>query len=98
LDKPVASAPSIVLPDTFPQLLSGCETMPEFTNFAVDFVDTLDYILASELSKGETYGFSLTKSACMPTLDDVKKFVAMPNEFMPSDHVSLVADFAWRTK
>jgi len=93
LKKPVA--PSLVLPDTFPQLVSGCEKMPEFTNFAVDFVDTLDYILASEPSEGEAFGFIPTKSARMPMLEDVKQFVAMPNKCMPSDHVSIVADFAW---
>ena len=85
----------LVLPDAFPQLVSGCEEMPKFTNFAVDFVDTLDYILASGSSKDEKYGFVPKQSARMPTEEDVKQFVAMPNQFMPSDHVSVVADFEW---
>ena len=92
------TGPPLFLPDEFPQLISGCEIMPEFTNFAVDFVDTLDYILASEQKTGEAYGFIPTKSARMPTSDDVKQFVAMPNKHMPSDHVSVVADFEWCKK
>ena len=92
------TAPPLVLPAEFPQLISGCEEMPEFTNFAVDFVDTLDYILASEQSPGEAYGFLPTKSARMPTSEDVKQFIAMPNKHMPSDHVSVVADFEWCKK
>ena len=87
--------PSLVLPDAFPQLVSGCEEMPKFTNYAVDFVDTLDYILASGPSNDEKYGFVPKKSAQMPIEEDVKQFVAMPNQFMPSDHVSVVADFEW---
>lgn len=92
---PLPSAPALVLPEAFPQLTSGCEEMPEFTNYAVDFVDTLDYVLASEVSENELYGFVPVRSARMPTSEEIKQFIAMPNEFMPSDHVSVVADFQW---
>ena len=73
------SAPSICLPGSFPQLVSGCEEMPKFTNFAVDFVDTLDYILASKASSDteEPFGFVPKKSARMPTVAEVKQFIAM---------------------
>jgi 2',5'-phosphodiesterase len=90
---PKPSAPALFLPDTFPQLISGCKEMPEFTNYAIDFVDTLDYILASEASESERFGFVPVRSARMPTSEEVEQFVAMPNEFMPSDHVSVVVDF-----
>ena len=89
--------PPIVLPASFPNLVSGCPDMPEFTNFAVDFVETLDYVLASETSEHERYGFRPKKSAPMPNAEAISRYVAMPNEFMPSDHVSVVCDLEWTT-
>jgi mRNA deadenylase 3'-5' endonuclease subunit Ccr4 len=70
--------------------------MPEFTNFAVDFEETLDYILASKSSEAEPCGLAPKDSAPTPTAEMLKTYVAMPNEFMPSDHVSLVCDFKWQ--
>merc|ERR1712238_345313 len=87
--------PFIKLPDSFPILQSGCKEMPKFTNYAPGFIDTLDYIFGSQASKNDIYGFLPKNSAPMPSMEDVKKFVAMPNELMPSDHVSLVCDFEW---
>ena len=87
--------PLISLPKSFPDLISGCLEMPKFTNYAVDFVDTLDYVLASAPSEEYPFGFSQKASAPMPDVDDVTKFVAMPNECMPSDHVSVVCDLEW---
>ena len=88
--------PTISLPPTFPNLVSGCSEMPKFTNYAVDFVDTLDYIIASETSELEPFGFGQKRSAPMPVAEDVTKYVAMPNEVMPSDHVSVVCDLEWK--
>lgn len=89
--------PPLVLPRIFPNLFSGYREMPEFTNLAVDFEETLDYILASEPSDMDPFGFVPKRSAIMPTASEVKQYVAMPNEFMPSDHVSLVCDLEWKT-
>jgi hypothetical protein len=75
------SAPKIELPNSFPILVSGCEEMPKFTNFAVDFVDTLDYIIGSQASKSQVFGFSPKRSARMPTTEEVKQFVAMVRPF-----------------
>ncbi len=70
--------PIIEFPESFPVLVSGCKEMPTFTNFAIDFVDTLDYILASQpRGNVELYGFSPKQSARMPTTEEVKQFVAM---------------------
>lgn len=88
--------PIITLPSTFPNLISGCLEMPKFTNYAVDFIDTLDYVLASESSEDEPFGFKQIRSAPMPTEEDVKKYVAMPNECMPSDHVAIICDLEWK--
>jgi mRNA deadenylase, exonuclease subunit and related nucleases len=95
---PLPPAPTLILPEAFPRLVSGCEEMPEFTNYAVDFVDTLDYVLASQVSDHELYGFVPVRSARMPTSEEIKQFIAMPNEFMPSDHVSVVADFQYQSR
>ena len=80
LSKP--SAPDIELPGSFPILVSGCKEMPKFTNYAVDFVDTLDYILGSQCSSNEQYGFAAKRSAMMPTAEEVKQFVAMVSAFI----------------
>lgn len=90
--KTLPSPPMIVLPDCFPSLQSGCLEVPKFTNYAVDFIDTLDYILVSEQSSKEPFGFVPKRSSPMPTEKDITKYIAMPNECMPSDHVSVVCD------
>lgn len=92
-----ACPPTIVLPSCFPTLVSGCLKVPAFTNYAVDFIETLDFVFASEPSAKETYGFRPLGEAPMPTEDMVKSLVAMPNELMPSDHVAIVCDFEWTT-
>jgi mRNA deadenylase 3'-5' endonuclease subunit Ccr4 len=54
------------------------------------FAATLDYILA-------TSNFGVVRSASTLSLEDMSKHsVAMPNEFMPSDHISIVADFSFQ--
>jgi len=89
------SPPVISLPPSFPNLISGYIEMPKFTNYAVDFIDTLDYILASEASESEPFGFRRKVSAPMPTEEMITKYVAMPNECMPSDHVAIACDLEW---
>ena len=89
------SPPAIELPSSFPILASGCLEVPQFTNYAVDFVETLDYVFASKPSEREPFGFQPKGEAPMLTEDMVKKYVAMPNEAMPSDHVAVVCDFEW---
>jgi 2',5'-phosphodiesterase len=90
--------PKIELPPCFPNLISGYVEIPEFTNYAVDFTETLDYILASEPDASEqVVGFEAWAAAPVPTSLVMKKeYVAMPNEFMPSDHVSIVCDLTWK--
>ena len=87
--------PAIELPSSFPILASGCLEVPQFTNFAVDFIETLDYVFASVPSEREPFGFSPRGEAPMLTEDMAKKYTAMPNKFMPSDHVAVVCDFEW---
>ena len=88
--------PDIRLPRCFPNLTSGYPEMPEFTNYAVDFAETLDYILVSEAAPGEEFGFEVCDSAPLPSTSIMQKYVAMPNEYMPSDHVSILCDLKWK--
>jgi mRNA deadenylase 3'-5' endonuclease subunit Ccr4 len=87
--------PQISLPSTFPRLVSGYPEIPEFTNFAVDFVETLDYIFVSQPSTVEPFGFIPFQAAPMPRRTDIEPFLGMPNENMPSDHASLICDLKW---
>ncbi len=87
--------PPIELPASFPVLASGCLSIPKFTNYAVDFVETLDYCFASLPSQSETFGFQPIGEAPMLTEEMVKDYVAMPNASMPSDHLAVVCDFEW---
>ena len=86
--------PAVELPSSFPVLVSGCLDVPKFTNYATDFEETLDYVFASQPSES-AFGFRPKGEAPMLTEDMVKQYVAMPNEVMPSDHVSVICDFEW---
>ena len=87
--------PAIQLPSSFPILESGCHDTPNFTNYATDFIETLDYIFVSKPSTSDPFGFESKGEAPMPSEEMVKEHIAMPNEVMPSDHVSVVCDFEW---
>jgi hypothetical protein len=73
----VATPPSINLPDSFPYLLSGCDPNPPFTNFSLKFAETLDYVLASQPSETQKFGFVPHRSAPMPSIKDVEELVSM---------------------
>ncbi len=77
-------------PTSFPKLITAYEKAPEFTHYIECFAATLDYILA-------TSNFGVVRSASTLSLEDMSQHsVAMPNEFMPSDHISIVADFSFQ--
>lgn len=86
----------LVLPHGFPPLQSAYREIPAFTNYAVDFCDTLDYILLSDASPSEPFGLDRVREAPIMPAVDMAGYVAMPNEFMPSDHISLVCDLMWK--
>lgn len=92
-DQPVGL--DLRFPSTFPRLISAYPQLPAFTNYSIDFAETFDYMLASEPSPTEKFGLYPIDTAPMPTKKDMLRYGAMPNEFMPSDHVSLVSDLAW---
>lgn len=86
---------NISLPSSFPNFLSGYVEMPEFSNYSVGFAETLDYIFASASSPTEEFGLTPVNSAPMLTSEEMQKYESMPNEYMPSDHYSLVSDLTW---
>jgi mRNA deadenylase 3'-5' endonuclease subunit Ccr4 len=75
--------PRLTLPLSFPALLPSC-TAP-YTHCVPGFAATLDYIFSSLTPVEEEM------AAPMP--NDPQP---MPNAEMPSDHLSLVADFKWQ--
>ncbi len=79
-----------------PTWVYGYNDMPEFTNYAIDLAETLDYVIASSPSYDEEVGFDVVSSAPVPTKLEMKEYGAMPNENMPSDHVSIACDFKWK--
>lgn len=70
-------------------LVSGCG-IPEFTNFAGTFVGTLDYIFVdnNRLQVCSVFPFF--------TAAEAAEEVALPSSKLPSDHVAIVCDLAWR--
>jgi len=94
-DSSTPPLPQLRLPPNFPKLVSAYPVIPEFTNYAVDFSETLDYILVSVPSPTERIGLLPVRAAPIPSAATVKAYEAMPNESMPSDHVSLVCDLEW---
>jgi len=89
--------PTLELPPHFPPLILGCENSSDtFTHYVRGFVGTLDYIMASSHDgQSDSLGFERVSFAPMPGKKDIAPYAAMPNEGMPSDHVSLVCDLRW---
>jgi mRNA deadenylase 3'-5' endonuclease subunit Ccr4 len=74
--------PTMALSPAFPVLKASC--IAPFTHCIPGFVSTLDYIVSSLPCK---------EAAPMPPLNGSQQH--MPNASMPSDHVSLVAEYEW---
>lgn len=70
------------------ELASACG-IPDFTNYVIKFVGTLDYILITSKVLKVLNVFPLF------TEEEVKHEVALPSSTFPSDHISLVCDLTW---
>lgn len=70
-------------------LVSGCG-IPEFTNFAGHFVGTLDFIFVDKDQLEVCGVFPLFSTA------EAAEEVALPSSKLPSDHVAIICDLAWR--
>ena len=62
-----------------------------FTNYAVGFIEQLDYIFVSD-------GFEVVKWAECVGREAVEPYIAMPNENMGSDHSSVICDIKLKIK
>lgn len=78
-------APEVTLP--IGRMVSGYKEIPAFTNYAIDFCATLDYVWVS--------GLEPVRAAPMPSREFLAPYGAMPNASMPSDHVSLVCELVY---
>lgn len=81
--------PELRLPDDeclFPSMRSALQEAAPVTHFIEGFQGTLDHIVVG----GPT--IEPVRSAPMPSMRDLGRHTAMPSEFLPSDHVSLVAE------
>ena len=78
-------APGLAVPESFPAMFAATG-VPDFTNYARGFVETLDYVFANKDF------FKAVRTAPNPTREDIKRLVAMPNEEYESDHLPLCAD------
>ena len=85
--------PSIELPEHFPSFTPGYPKEPKFTHYLDNFAGSLDHIFVSKSSKNSHFGLTPVAWASMPNVADVTEHVAMPSVNLPSDHISLVADF-----
>lgn len=61
-----------------------------FTNYTVGFTECIDYIFF------QTDDLRLLQTVPTPSEAELKANVAIPSVIHPSDHVALVADFAWK--
>lgn len=71
------------------EFFSACG-YPEFTNYVVGFKDTLDYIMPD--------GRYFKVESCIPFPDEkvLELHTALPSVTLPSDHLALVCDIAWK--
>ena len=74
--------PTMTLAPSFPVLQASC--IAPFTHCIPGFINTLDYIMSS---------LPCREAAPMLPMDGSQQH--MPNAGMPSDHLSLVADYEW---
>lgn len=65
-------------------LFSSCGT-PEFTNYTDDFKGCLDYIFCQK-------HIQVLQCLPFPPEEELAIATALPNQYFPSDHISLVAD------
>ncbi|KAL1124066.1 hypothetical protein AAG570_001836 [Ranatra chinensis] len=73
-----------------PYSISSAYGTPEYTNLTANFSGCLDYIYF------QNDALLLKQVVPLPSDEEVKKHVALPNIEFPSDHLALVADFGWK--
>jgi len=85
--------PSLEMPDSFPNLVSGCQPTPAFSMFSLKYAQTLDYVLASKPSEQHEFGFLPHRSAPMPGAADVEEWIEMVRSCFSSSNVKREPSF-----
>ena len=75
----------------FPVMRSALSEAAPVTHFILGFQGTLDHIVVGG-GEGPTATLEPVSNAPMPSMRDLGRDTAMPSKFLPSDHVSLVAE------
>ncbi|XP_066261670.1 2',5'-phosphodiesterase 12-like isoform X1 [Euwallacea similis] len=73
------------------RLISASGT-PKYTNYTKDYKGCLDYIFVDALK------FSVIRQIPVPTAEELKQYVGLPNEVYPSDHLSLVVELDFKSR
>jgi len=93
--------PEVNLPKSFPNVATAYPVDTAFTHYIVGFSAAVDHILMTTkttTTTTTTHGeLACVRYAEMPSLEQVTKYVAMPNISFPSDHIAMVADLEWTT-
>lgn len=63
------------------------EGFPDFTNYTPRYLRTIDHIFCSE-------GILTVSLGKVPSTQDFQGLIGIPNEYFPSDHLPLIAEFA----
>lgn len=71
------------------QLKSACGR-PQYTNYTQGFSGCLDYIFYDKSL------LKVTQVVPFPTHEQVTKYVALPSQSFPSDHIALVSTLSWK--
>lgn len=63
-----------------------------FTNCIASFESVLDYIFY------ESDSFNLDRVIPLPSVEKVKEFTALPNQYIPSDHLPVIFELSIKQK
>ncbi|CAG9760881.1 unnamed protein product [Ceutorhynchus assimilis] len=72
--------------------LSCASGTPKYTNYTPDFKGCLDYIFV------ETHRLATTRVIPVASEKELMKYIGLPNEVYPSDHLSLVVDLQFKSR
>eukprot|EP01102_Stenamoeba_stenopodia_P002339 TRINITY_DN1214_c0_g1_i2.p1 TRINITY_DN1214_c0_g1~~TRINITY_DN1214_c0_g1_i2.p1 ORF type:complete len:469 (+),score=73.80 TRINITY_DN1214_c0_g1_i2:177-1583(+) len=66
---------------------------PPYTCFGPSWTGTLDYIFTTQGQEASTSKLVLKSIMELPTVEELTVQTALPNDFIPSDHMPLMAEF-----
>ena len=57
------------------------------TNFGCEFEGVLDYVFFDDNI------FEMTRVVPFPSIEKIREFTAIPNKYVPSDHLALIFEY-----